>query len=127
MRNLARCSGTDLPASPRISAGGLPFSEAISAQKFSVTPANPFPSILPNSAFPLSTDQAVPALTGFNGTTGAPIFQSASGGPLSGFFSFPIRSFHPPYAQQWNYNIHRALGKGWLLAVGYSVPLGSPL
>ena len=108
-------------------AGGLPFSEAISAQQFSVTPQNPFPSILPNSAFPLSTDQVVPALTGFNGTTGAPIFQSASGGPLSGFFFFPIRSFHPPYAQQWNYNIQRALGKGWLLEVGYVGTRGSHL
>src|SRR5258707_1133634 len=100
-------------------AGGLPFSEAISAQKFSVTPQNPFPSILPNSAFPLSTDQVVPALIGFNGTTGAPIFQSASGGPLSGNFFFPIRSFRPPYPQQWNFNIQRDLGKSWLLEVGY--------
>src|SRR5260370_33016486 len=108
-------------------AGGLPCSEAIIAQKFSVTPANPFPSMLPNSVFPLSTDQAVPALTGFNGTTGAPICQSASGGPLSGFFFFPIRSFHPPYAQQWNYNIQRALGKGWLLEVGYVGTRGSHL
>src|SRR6266436_5585159 len=108
-------------------AGGLPFSEAISAQKFSVTPANPFPSILPNSAFPLSTDQVVPALTGFNGTTGAPIFRSVSGGPLSGFFFFPIRSFRPPYAQQWNFNIQRDLGKGWLLEVGYVGTRGSHL
>ena len=108
-------------------AGGLPFSEAISTQKFSVTPQNPFPSILPNSAFPLSTDQVVPALSGFNGTTGAPIFQSASGGSLSGFFFFPIRSFRPPYAQQWNYNIQRALGKGWLLEVGYVGTRGSHL
>jgi hypothetical protein len=108
-------------------AGGLPFSEAISAQKFSVTPQNPFPSILPNSAFPLSTDQVVPALIGFNGTTGAPIFRSASGGPLSGFFFFPIRSFRPPYAQQWNFNIQRDLGKGWLLEVGYVGTRGSHL
>jgi hypothetical protein len=108
-------------------AGGLPFSEAISAQKFSVTPANPFPSILPNSAFPLSTDQVVPALTGFDGATGAPIFRSASGGPLSGFFFFPIRSFRPPYAQQWNFNIQRDLGKGWLLEVGYVGTRGSHL
>jgi hypothetical protein len=108
-------------------AGGLPFSQAISAQKFSVTPQNPFPSILPNSAFPLSTDQVVPALIGFNGTTGAPIFQSASGGPLSGFFFFPIRSFRPPYAQQWNFNIQRDLGKGWLLEVGYVGTRGSHL
>jgi carboxypeptidase family protein len=108
-------------------AGGLPFSEAISAAPFTVTPQNPFPSILPNSAFPLSTDQVVPALIGFNGTTGAPIFQSASGGPLSGFFFFPIRSFRPPYAQQWNYTIQRDLGKGWLLEVGYVGTRGSHL
>ncbi len=108
-------------------AGGLPFSEAISAAPFSVTPQNPFPSILPNSAFPLSTDQVVPALTGFNGTTGAPIFRSASGGPLSGFFFFPIRSFRPPYAQQWNFNVQRDLGKGWLLEVGYVGTRGSHL
>ncbi len=108
-------------------AGGLPFSEAISAAPFSVTPQNPFPSILPNSAFPLSTDQVVPALIGFNGTTGAPIFQSASGGPLSGFFFFPVRDFRPPYAQQWNFNIQRDLGKGWLLEVGYVGTRGSHL
>lgn len=108
-------------------AGGLPFSEAVSAQKFSVTPQNPFPSLLPNSAFPLSTDQLVPALIGFDGSTGAPIFQSASGGPLSGFFFFPIRSFRPPYAQQWNFNIQRDLGKGWLLEVGYVGTRGSHL
>lgn len=108
-------------------AGGLPFSQAISAAPFSVTPQNPFPSILPSSAFPLSTDQVVPALIGFNGSTGAPIFQSASGGPLSGFFFFPIRSFSPPYAQQWNFNIQRDLGKGWLLEVGYVGTRGSHL
>jgi hypothetical protein len=108
-------------------AGGLPFSQAISAAPFSVTPQNPFPSILPNSAFPLSTDQVVPALIGFNGTTGAPVFQSAGGGPLSGTFFFPIRSFRPPYAQQWNFNIQRDLGKGWLLEVGYVGTRGSHL
>src|SRR5258707_13733217 len=108
-------------------AGGLPFNEAISAAPFSVTPQNPFPSILPSSAFPLSTDQVVPGLIGFNGTTGAPIFQSANGGPLSGFFFFPIRSFRPPYAQQWNFNIQRDLGRGWLLEVGYVGTRGSHL
>src|SRR6266481_3339670 len=107
--------------------GGLPFNEAISAAPFSVTPQNPFPSILPNSAFPLSTDQVVPALVGFNGTTGRPIFQSTSGRSLSGFFFFPIRSFRPPYAQQWNFNIQRDLGKGWLLEVGYVGTRGSHL
>jgi hypothetical protein len=108
-------------------AGGLPFSQAISASPFTVTPQNPFPSILPNSAFPLSTDQVVPALIGFNGTTGAPVFRSAGGGPLSGLFFFPIRSYRPPYAQQWNFNIQRDLGKGWLLEVGYVGTRGSHL
>ncbi len=108
-------------------AGGLPFNEAISAAPFSVTPQNPFPNILPNSAFPLSTDQVVPALIGFNGATGAPVFQSANEGPLSGFLFFPIRSFRPPYAQQWNFNIQRHLGKGWLLEVGYVGTRGSHL
>jgi hypothetical protein len=97
--------------------GGLPFSQAISAAKFSVTPQNPFPTILPNSAFPLPTDQVVPALTGFDGTTGAPIF--AGGAPLSGFFFFPVRDFRPPYTQQWNLTIERQLFKGWVLEVGY--------
>jgi Carboxypeptidase regulatory-like domain len=108
-------------------AGGLPFSEAVSAQQFSVTPQNPFPSLLPNSAFPLPTDQVVPALIAFDGTTGKPTFRSADGGPLSGFFFFPIRSFRPPYAQQWNFNVQRDLGKGWLLEVGYVGTRGSHL
>jgi hypothetical protein len=108
-------------------AGGLPFSEAISAKKFAVTTKNPFPSILPASAFPLPTDQVVPALMAFDGTTGAPIFRSAGGGPLSGFFFFPIRSFRPPYAQQWNFNMQRDLGKGWVWEVGYVGTRGSHL
>ena len=108
-------------------AGGLPFNQTISAQQFSVTPQNPFPSILPNSAFPLPTDQVVPALIAFDGTTGAPIFRSADGGPLSGFFFFPIRKFRPPYAQQWNFNVQRDMGKGWLLEVGYVGTRGSHL
>lgn len=124
--------------------GGLPFSQAVSAARFSVTTANPFPSILPNSAFPLPFDQVVPTLAAFrdaNGadprpgcsatplpagclstrasSAGAPIFQSAGGGPLSGFFFFPNRDFRPPYAQQWNLGIQRQLFKGWMLEVGY--------
>ena len=99
--------------------GGLPFNEAISAAKFSVTPENPFPSILPNSAFPLATDQVVPALAGFDSATGAPIFRSSDGGPLSGFFFFPVRNFRSPYAQQWNLNVQRQLFNNWVLEVGY--------
>ncbi len=99
--------------------GGLPFSQAISAAPFSVTLANPFPTIRPTSDFPLSQDQVVPKLISFNGTTGRPIFQSANGGPLSGFFFFPVRDFRPPYAQQWNLSLQRQLYKGWVLEVGY--------
>ncbi len=99
--------------------GGLPFAQAISAAKFSVTPENPFPSILPTSAFPLSKDEVVPALVAFDGTSGAPIFASDDGGPLSGFFFFPVRSYHAPYGQQWNLGTQYGLGKNWVLEVGY--------
>jgi hypothetical protein len=99
--------------------GGLPFQQTISAAPFSVTAENPFPNLLPASAFPLSTDQVVPKLVAFNGTTGAPIFNSTNGGPLSGFFSFPVRDLHAPYAQQWNFTIQHQLFKGWIGEVGY--------
>ncbi len=99
--------------------GGLPFQQAVSAAPLSVSPQNPFPTILPSSAFPLSTDQVVPKLMGFNGSTGAPIFNSADGGPLSGFFFFPVRDFRPPYAQQWNLTIQREIYHNWVLEVGY--------
>ncbi len=100
-------------------AGGLPFSEAISAASFSVTPENPFPGLLPASAFPLPFDQVVPKLTAFDGTTGAPIFQSAGGGALSGFFFFPVRSLHAPYTQEWNLSVQHEFWKGWVAGVGY--------
>jgi hypothetical protein len=99
--------------------GGLPFAQAVSAAPFSVTPQNPFPSVLPISAFPLKTDQVVPALTGFDGSTGAPIFNSANGGPLSGFFFFPDRNFHAPYAEAWNLTLQHELYKGWVAELGY--------
>ena len=98
--------------------GGLPFSQAVSASPNSVALSNPFPTILPDSAFPLSTDQVVPKLLSFD-STGAPIFQSANSGPLSGFFFFPVRDFHPPYAQQWNLTIQHEFVKNWVMEVGY--------
>jgi carboxypeptidase family protein len=100
-------------------AGGLPFSEVFSAASFSVSPENPFPGLLPASAFPLPFDQVVPKLTAFNGSSGAPIFQSASGGPLSGFFFFPVRSLHAPYTQEWNLTVQHEVWKGWVAEVGY--------
>ncbi len=99
--------------------GGLPFNQAISATPFSVTLQNPFPSIRPTSDFPLPFDQVVPRLIAFDGATGAPIFQSATGGPLSGFFFFPERDFHAPFAQQWNLTVQREFIKGWVAEVGY--------
>ena len=99
--------------------GGSPFSQDFSATRFGVTMANPFPSSRPDSDFPLPFDEVTPALVGFNGTTGAPIFASASGNPISGFKFYPSRDFHAPYAQQWNLTIQRSLFKGWMLEVGY--------
>ena len=99
--------------------GGLPFQQTVSAAALSVSPQNPFPTILPASAFPLPVDQVVPRLSGFDGSTGAPIFNSPNGGPLSGFFFFPVRSIRPPYAQQWNLTIQRNLFHDWVLEVGY--------
>jgi len=103
--------------------GGLPFSEAVSATPFSVRMNNPFPTIRPNSDFPLPTDQQIPKLIAFNGATGAPIFSTvpnvAPGSPLSGFFFFPRRDFHAPYAQQWNLTVQREFIKNWVLEVGY--------
>jgi Carboxypeptidase regulatory-like domain/TonB dependent receptor len=98
--------------------GGLPFSEPVSPARFSVTTANPFPSIRPASDFPLPTDQRVPQLIGVN-ADGSPIFDSPAGGPFSGFLFYPSRDFHSPYAQQWNLTVQRELFKGWVAEVGY--------
>ena len=97
--------------------GGLPFNQAISAAALSVTPQNPFPTIRPQSDFPLSTDQVVPKLVGFDGATGAPIFNGGS--PLSGFFFFPSRDFRSPYAQQWNLTLQQKVIRNWVLELGY--------
>ncbi len=103
--------------------GGSPFSQDFSAGRVgtatAVTAANPFPSSIPDSAFPLPFDEVTPALVGFSATSGAPIFASASGGPISGFKFYPVRDFHPPYAQQWNLTIQRTIYKGWVAEVGY--------
>jgi hypothetical protein len=98
--------------------GGLPFVQVQSATAFSVTAQNPFPGLLPLSAFPLSTDQVVPALTAFS-ATGTPIFNSATGAPLSGFFFFPERNFKVPYSQVWNFTVQRRIKQDWVLEVGY--------
>jgi hypothetical protein len=99
--------------------GGLPFSQQFSAAPFSVTLQNPFPAIRPTSDFPLSTDQVVPRLVRFDAATGRPIFDSADGNPLSGFFFFPSRDLHAPYAQQWNLTVQRELFRNWVFETGY--------
>lgn len=96
--------------------GGLPFSEPVSPARFSVTTANPFPSIRPSSDFPLSTDQRVPRLVSVN-AAGTPTFDT--GGPFSGFLFYPSRDFHSPYAQQWNLTAQREIHKSWVAEVGY--------
>ena len=98
--------------------GGLPFSEPVSPARFSVTTANPFPSIRPASDFPLSTDQRVPRLIGV-AADGSPIFDGPGGAPFSGFLFYPSRDFHSPYAQQWNLTVQREIAKSWVAEIGY--------
>ncbi|HET6893280.1 MAG TPA: TonB-dependent receptor, partial [Pyrinomonadaceae bacterium] len=98
--------------------GGLPFSEPVSPARFGVTTANPFPSIRPSSDFPLATDQRVPRLVSVS-ASGAPVFDSGSGGPFSGFLFYPSRDFHSPYAQQWNLTVQREVRKSWVAEIGY--------
>jgi hypothetical protein len=61
----------------------------------------------------------VPKLVAFDGSTGAPVFDSPGGGPLSGFFFFPVRSFRAPYAQAWNLTLQREIYRGWVAEIGY--------
>jgi hypothetical protein len=98
--------------------GGLPFQEPVSAAPGSVTPEDPFPNFPPLSAFPLSIQQVIPLLAGFDGATGAPIFNSPDGSPSSGFQFFPVRDFNIPYSEQWNLTIERGF-KGWMAQIGY--------
>jgi Carboxypeptidase regulatory-like domain/TonB dependent receptor-like, beta-barrel len=96
--------------------GGLPFAQDFSPARLSVTTANPFPSSRPQSDFPLTTDQRVPALTAVN-ADGSPVFGTA--GVFSGFLFYPSRDFHSPYAQQWNLTAQREVAKNWVAEVGY--------
>lgn len=97
--------------------GGPPFSQDFSNSFPEVTLQNPFPFSRPDSDFPLSTEPTIPRLIGFNGATGAPIFEG--GAAFSGFRFFPRRDFRAPYAQQFNLTIQRELLRGWVAEVGY--------
>ncbi|HXX28573.1 MAG TPA: TonB-dependent receptor [Terriglobales bacterium] len=132
------------------SAGGPPFNVAFSATPGSVTPANPFPQLLPNSAFPLpltkcpagvctgytlgATSYGIPSgfprLSGFN-ATGTPLFDNTGGNfsnlPNSEFFFYPVRDFVPPYAQQFNLTVQRELARGWVVELGYIGSVGDRL
>jgi hypothetical protein len=101
-------------------AGGPPFSLDFAPSRLSVTTANPFPSILPNSAFPLATGSLIPKLVSI-GADGSPNFVDSLGnaGPYSGFQFYPTRDFHSPYTEQWNMTIQREVFKNWVAEVGY--------
>ncbi|MGI9104639.1 MAG: TonB-dependent receptor domain-containing protein [Pyrinomonadaceae bacterium] len=107
--------------------GGPPFSEDFSAAPFSVTTANPFPGQRPQSDFPLATVPTIPRLSGFNSTTGAPIFNSANGAPFGGFRFFPRRDFVPPYSQQFNVTVQRELPNKFVAEIGYVGTRGNRL
>jgi hypothetical protein len=96
--------------------GGLPFAQPVSLTRLSTTTANPFPTIRPQSDFPLPFDQVIPRLTAIN-VDGSPVFEG--GGPFSGFLFYPSRDFHSPYAQHWNLTVQRELFGRWVAEVGY--------
>jgi hypothetical protein len=120
------------------SSGGPPFSVGFAATPGSVTAANPFPQLLPDSAFPLpltpgpngntlgpaqfGIPSGFPRLSGFD-ATGAPIFDNTNGNS-DGLanqqqFFFPVRGWRPPYAQQWNLTLQREVAPGWVVELGY--------
>ena len=100
--------------------GGPPFSLDFAPARLSVTTANPFPSTLPNSAFPLATGSLVPALVSIN-SDGSPNFRDSLGnaGVYSGFQFYPSRDFHSPYTMQWNLTVQREVMKNWVAEIGY--------
>jgi len=100
--------------------GGPPFSLDFAPARLSVTTANPFPSTLPSSAFPLATGSEVPRFVSVN-ADGSPNFVTSTGvtGPYSGFQFYPSRNFHNPYTEQWNLTIQREIFKNWVAEVGY--------
>ena len=108
---------------------------------FSATPLpgcpNPNPNALPQAG---TLDPAfVPCLNVFQGfpggdTTQAAIYGQATGagcpGPLNslGIFGLAVpRHFVVPSTQQWNLKVQRALGKQWVLEVGYVGTKGTHL
>src|SRR5208283_3077640 len=127
--------------------GGPPFNVQFAATPGSVTPANPFPQLLPNSDFPLALTpgpngntlgptafgipSGFPRLSGFDPLLGAPLFDNtygnSSNAPNSQFFFFPVRNFKTPYAQQWNLTLQREVARGWMAEVGYVGSAGNRL
>lgn len=98
--------------------GGGGFSASVLGTPLGQTFENPFTQLRPQSDFPLPLAR-VPRLVSFNQTTGAPIFDSASGASLASFFFYPIRDFRPPYTQQFNLTLQRDLGSNFVAEVGY--------
>jgi len=132
------------------SAGGPPFNVTFEATPGAVTSENPFPQLLPNSAFPLPLTPCTPGvctgntlgpasfgipsgfprLSGFN-ATGGPLFDNTFGNSGNSantqFFFFPIRDFVPPYAQQFNLTLQREVARGWMVELGYVGSVGDRL
>jgi len=124
------------------SAGGPPFNVTFATTPGQVTPANPFPSLLPTSDFPLpltpcpvgqctgntlgafafGIPSGFPMLAGFS-ASGAPFFDNTNGNtggsPNSQFFFFPVRDFRPPYSEQWNLTLQHEIARGWVVELGY--------
>ncbi|MGB2645608.1 MAG: TonB-dependent receptor [Candidatus Acidiferrum sp.] len=90
---------------------------------------NPNPNALPNAG--TLDPNFVPCLDVFQGFPGGDTTQSANYGPASGngcpgplntlgIFGLAVpRHFVVPSTQQWNLTLQRALGKQWVLEVGY--------
>jgi hypothetical protein len=98
--------------------GGFPFSEPVAAAAYSVTAENPFPVFPPISDFPLTGSQPVPALTGFDGSSGAPIF-GGDGDASTNYAFYPVRNLLVPYSEQWNLTVQRELKGNWIASIGY--------
>jgi len=103
------------------STGGSVFQQTLSSTGGSMV--NPFPTLIPESQFPL-TPTPIPQIVSIgNGGLGPVTFTGAT----PGFNFFGDRHLRTPYVQQWNFTVQRALGKDWLTEVGYVGNKGTAL
>jgi len=103
------------------STGGNVFQQAVSGTG---TPFNnPFPTLRPQSDFPLTPQPLAHLASVANGGLGAPTFT----GPLQGFLFFADRNFRAPYVQQWNLTVQHEVYRNWLAEIGYVGTKGTAL